>query len=55
MLGYNKGMKRILFENNTGAEFAEQIMVDLVTQGYSGNDLLEHFRKEVSQIRPTVL
>lgn len=39
---------------HTGAEFAEQIMVDLVAQGYSGNDLLEHFRKEVSQIRPTV-
>lgn len=54
MLGYDKGMRRILFENNTGAEFAEKIMIDLVTQGYSGNDLLEHFRKEVSQIRPTV-
>ena len=39
---------------HTEAEFAEQIMVDLVTQGYSGNDLCEHFRKEVSQIRPAV-
>lgn len=38
----------------TEAEFAEQIMVDLVTQGYSGNDLREHFRNEVSQIRPAV-
>lgn len=39
---------------HTEAEFAEQIMVDLVSQGYSGNNLLEHFRKEVSQIRPAV-
>lgn len=33
---------------------AEQIMVDLLTQGYSGKELLEHFREEVSQICPTV-
>ena len=39
---------------HTEAELAEQIMIDLVFQGYSGNDLLEHFRKEVSQIRPAV-
>ena len=39
---------------DTEAELAEQIMVDLVTQGYSGNDLREHFRNEVSQIRPAV-
>ena len=38
----------------TEAEFAEQIMVDLIAQGYSGNDLHEHFTKEVSQIRPAV-
>lgn len=38
----------------TEAEFAEQIMVDLIAQGYSGNDLHEHFKKEVSQIRPAV-
>lgn len=36
------------------AEFAEQIMIDLITQGYSGNELQEHFRKEVSQIRPAI-
>ena len=39
---------------HTEAQFAEQIMVDLVTQGYRGNDLHEHFRKEVSQIRSAV-
>ncbi|NBI85502.1 hypothetical protein D3Z47_04480 [Lachnospiraceae bacterium] len=36
------------------AEFAEQIMIDLITQGYSGNELQEHFRKEVSQICPAI-
>ena len=25
-------------------EFAEQIMLDLINQGYSGNDLREHFK-----------
>lgn len=35
-------------------EFAEQIMLDLINQGYSGNDLREHFKEEVSQIRPAV-
>ena len=35
-------------------EFAEQIMLDLINQGYSGNDLREHFKEEVSQIRPAM-
>lgn len=35
-------------------EFAEQIMVDLLNQGYSGNELRKHFREEVSQVRPAV-
>lgn len=35
-------------------EFAEQIMLDLINQGYSGKDLREHFKEEVSQIRPAV-
>lgn len=39
---------------NTEAEFAEQLMIDLITQGYSGNELHEHFRKEVIQIRPAI-
>lgn len=39
---------------NTEAEFAEQLMIDLITQGYSGNDLHVQFRKEVSQIRPAI-
>lgn len=32
------------------AELAEHIMIDLVRQGYSGNDLHEQFRKEVDQV-----
>lgn len=39
---------------NTEAEFAEQLMIDLITQGYSGKELHEHFRKEVIQIRPAI-
>lgn len=39
---------------NTEAEFAEQLMIDLITQGYSGDGLHEQFRKEVSQIRPAI-
>lgn len=35
-------------------EFAEQMMIDLVRQGYSGNDLQEQFRKEVEQIHSAV-
>lgn len=39
---------------NTGGDFAEQILADLIAQGYSGNDLLEHFKKVQRQIRPSV-
>lgn len=35
---------------STEAEFAKQIMIDLVRQGYSGNGLQEQFRKEVDLI-----
>ena len=39
---------------NTGGEFAEQILADLIARGYSGNDLLEHFKKAQGQVRPAV-
>lgn len=39
---------------NTGGEFAEQILADLINQGYSGNDLLERFKKAQEQVRPAV-
>lgn len=35
-------------------EFAEQIMVDLINQGYSGSDLHEHFKEEVNQVRQSI-
>ncbi len=39
---------------NTGGEFAEQILADLIGQGYSGNELLQHFKQAQSQVRPAV-
>jgi bifunctional DNA-binding transcriptional regulator/antitoxin component of YhaV-PrlF toxin-antitoxin module len=39
---------------NAGGEFAEQILADLITQGYSGNDLLIQFKAVQSQVRPAV-
>lgn len=39
---------------NTGGEFAEQILADLIARGYSGSDLLEHFKKAQRQVRPAV-
>ena len=39
---------------NTGGEFAEQILADLIAEGYSGNDLLERFKKAQRQVRPAV-
>lgn len=37
-----------------GAEFAEQILADLVAKGLSGNDLLEQFKLEQRKVRPAV-
>ena len=39
---------------NTGGEFAEQILADLIAKGYSGNDLLERFKRAQGQVRPAV-
>lgn len=41
-------------KTNTGGEFAEQILADLIAQGYSGNDLLDRFKKAQKQVRPAV-
>ena len=40
--------------NNAGGEFAEQILGDLIAQGYSGNELLEQFKRTQSKVRPAV-
>ena len=39
---------------NRGGEFAEYILADLIKQGYSGNDLLQRFKKAQKQIRPAI-
>lgn len=41
-------------KTNTGGEFAEQILADLIAQGYSGNDLLDHFKKAQKEVRSAV-
>ena len=35
-------------------EFAEQILSDLISEGYSGTELLDEFRKRQAKIRPAV-
>lgn len=35
-------------------DFSEEILKDLVEQGFSGNDLIQEFQKLKSQIRPAV-
>ena len=39
-------------KTNSGGEFAEQILADLVAQGYSGKELLEKFRETQRKIHP---
>lgn len=41
-------------KTNTGGEFAEQILADLIEQGYSGKELLLHFKQAQSQVWPAV-
>ncbi len=39
---------------NDGGEFAEQILTELINEGYSGDILLQEFKKRQSQVRPAV-
>ena len=39
---------------DTGGEFAEEILADLIKQGYSGSELLERFRMTRKKVRPAV-
>ena len=39
---------------NDGGEFAEEILSDLLSQGFSGNELLQKFKEVRRQIRPAV-
>lgn len=40
--------------DNYGGEFAEQILTELINEGYSGDILLREFKKRQSQVRPAV-
>lgn len=40
--------------NNTGGEFAEQILADLIAQGLSGDELLKQFKETQKKVRPAV-
>lgn len=37
-----------------GGEFAEQILADLIAQGFSGDQLLTEFKKMQKKVRPSV-
>ena len=41
-------------KTNTGGGFAEQILADLIAQGLSGEELLNHFKKAQKEVRPAV-
>ena len=38
-----------------GGEFAEQILKDLLNEGYSGEALLEEFENRQAKVRPAVI
>ena len=40
--------------SENGGEFAEQILGDLIAEGYSGQELLSEFKSRQSQVRPAV-
>ena len=39
-------------KSENGGEFAEQILADLIAEGYSGQDLLSEFKSRQSKVRP---
>lgn len=41
-------------ESQSSGEFAEQILADLIEQGYSGSELLNKFKEKQNLIRPAV-
>lgn len=62
-LGFGKEAECVLRNNeiiirpakeNTGGEFPEQILADLINQGYSGNELLNQFKISQKKVRPAV-
>ena len=41
-------------KRDTSGEFAEQILSDLIAEGFSGEDLLQKFKERQAQVRPAV-
>jgi hypothetical protein len=40
--------------DTNGGEFSEQILADLISQGYQGSELLEKFKEQSHAVRPAV-
>lgn len=40
--------------SSPSGDFAEQILRDLISEGYSGNELLEEFKARQTKVRPAV-
>ncbi|WP_077613515.1 AbrB family transcriptional regulator [Clostridium sp. Marseille-P2415] len=62
-LGFNNEAECILQEGGIlirpvrdtgGSEFSEQILADLIAQGFEGAELLERFKQQSKKVRPAV-
>lgn len=51
---YTDNMLILLPVKSHDSAFSEEILADLIEQGYEGKDLLEEFKKVNKQIRPAV-
>jgi len=51
---YSNGMLILTPVQNNDPALTEQILADLITQGYTGKDLLNEFTKINRQIRPAI-
>jgi len=62
-LGFSSEAECILQKNsiiirpvcvNTGSEFSEQILADLISQGFSGQELLDKFKELSNKVTPAM-
>ncbi len=51
---YTEGMLILLPIRNEKSEYAEEILKDLIHQGYSGEELLKEFKRINRKVRPAV-
>lgn len=40
--------------NNSGGEFAEQVLADLIAEGLNGDELLKKFKETQKKVRPAI-